>query len=186
MDGVTTTHSGRATPVAAASSDESTDNCDLGAEAPGEEMDTTTTATAATEDAVMGGPDDTATDKLATRYANLYSPADRYVCFPFSPPFHNLRDDRATRLLFFIPSLMSLSRHIARHLSLSMPLFFPSHALQSPFGWGSFVHFPTLHVLPPLHVLSHFWGAAGPNKGWISLATQSSTSSARPTRPPTR
>lgn len=159
MDGVTTTHSGRATPVVAASSDESTDNCDLGAEAPGEEMDTTTTATAATEDAVMGGPDaDTATDKLATRYANLYSPADRYVCFPFSPPFHNLRDDRATRLLFFIPSLMSLSRHIARHLSLSMPLFFPSHALQSPFGWGSLFTFPLSMSSLPYTCFRIFWG----------------------------
>lgn len=78
MDGVTTTHSGRATPAAAASSDESTDNYDLGAEAPGEEMDTTTTTTAATEDAVVGGPDaNVATDNLATRYANLDSPADR-------------------------------------------------------------------------------------------------------------
>ena len=90
MDGVTTTHSGRATPAAAAaaSSDESTDNYELGAEAPGEEMDTTTTTTtAATEDAVMGGPDaDAVTDNLATRYANLDSPADRYVYFP-SPPF---------------------------------------------------------------------------------------------------
>lgn len=89
MDGVTTTHSGCVTPAATASSDESTDNCELGAEAPGEEMDaTTTTTTAATEDAVVGGPDaDAATDNLATRYATLDSPADRYVCFPLSPPF---------------------------------------------------------------------------------------------------
>lgn len=89
MDGVTTTQSGRVTPAAAASSDESTDNYELGPEAPSEEMDTTTTTTAAaTEDAVVGGPDaDAATDNLATRYANLDSPADRYVCFPFSPPF---------------------------------------------------------------------------------------------------
>lgn len=142
MDGVTTTQSGRVTPAAAASSDESTDNCELGAEAPSEEMDTTTTTTAAaTEDAVVGGPDaDGATDNLATRYANLDSPADRYVCFPFSPLFHNLRDDRATRLLFVIPSLMSLSRHIARHLPLSLPLF-PFRASESPFGWGSFWFF---------------------------------------------
>ncbi len=86
MDGVTTTHSGRATPAVAASSDESTDNCELGPEGPSEEMDTTTT-TAATEDAVMGGPDaDAATDNLVTRFANLDSSADRYVCFP-CPPF---------------------------------------------------------------------------------------------------
>ncbi|KAN0109203.1 hypothetical protein V8E52_009531 [Russula decolorans] len=79
MDGVTMTHSGRVTPAAAASSDESTDNYELGAEVPGEEMDTTTTSTtAATEGAVVGGPDaDAATDNLATRYANLDSPADR-------------------------------------------------------------------------------------------------------------
>jgi hypothetical protein len=143
MDGVTTTLSGRVTP--AASSDESTDNCELGAEVPGEEMDTTTGTTAATEDAVVGGADaDAATDNLATRYANLDSPADRYVCFPFSPLFHNLRDDRATRLLFVIPSLMSLSRHIARHLSLSLPLFH-FRASQSPFGWGCF--YPLSHSL---------------------------------------
>jgi len=87
MDGVTATHSGRVTPAAAASSDESTDNCELGAEAPGEEMDTTTTTTATTEDAVVGGPNaDATTDNLATRYANLDSPADRYV-LPFLPPF---------------------------------------------------------------------------------------------------
>jgi hypothetical protein len=91
MDGVTTTQSGRVTPAAAASSDESTDDCELGAEAPSEEMDTTTTTAAATEDAVVGGRDaDAATDNLAIRYANLDSPADRYVCFPFSPPFSQL------------------------------------------------------------------------------------------------
>ena len=85
IESVTTTHSGRATP-AAASGDESTDNYELGAEGPGEEMDTTI---ASTEDAVMFGPEgDAVTDKLATRYANLNSPTDRYVCFP-SPPFHS-------------------------------------------------------------------------------------------------
>lgn len=92
MDGVTTTHSGCVTPAATASGDELTDNSELGAEAPGEEMDATTTSTtAATEDAVVSGPDaDAATDNLATRYANLDSPADRYVCFPFSPPLFTI------------------------------------------------------------------------------------------------
>jgi hypothetical protein len=162
MDGVTTTHSGRVTPAAAASSDESIDNCEFGAEAPGDEMDTTTTTTtAATEDAVVGGSDaDAATDSLATRYANLDSPADRYVCFPFSPLFTILRDDRAIRLLFVIPSLTSLSRHIARHLSLSLPLF-PSRASQSPFGWECLILFPTLYILPPIYALSRFFGG-----GW--------------------
>lgn len=149
MDGVTMTHSGCVTPAATASSDESADNCELGPEAPGEEMDTTTTTTAATEDAVVGGPDaDAATDNLATRYANLDSPADRYVCFPF-PPFHNLRDDRATRLLFVIPSFMSLSRHIARHLSLSLPPFLFS-CITIAFWVGMF--YSLSHSLcPPSH-----------------------------------
>jgi hypothetical protein len=160
MDGVTTTHSGRVTPAAAASSDESIDNCELGAEAPGEEMDTTTTSTTvATEDAVVGGPDaDAATDNLATRYANLDSSADRYVCFPFSPLFHNLRDDRATRLLFVIPSLMSLSRHIARHLSLSLPLFLLVHRNRL-LGGDVCILFPTL--CPPHTRAFAFFG------GWL-------------------
>ena len=86
IESVTTTHSRRATP-AAASSDESIDNCELGAEGPGEEMDTTN---ASIEDVVMVGPEgDAVTDNLATRYANLDSPADRYVCFP-SPLFTNV------------------------------------------------------------------------------------------------
>jgi hypothetical protein len=119
VESVTTTRSGRATSAAAASGDESADNREIGAEDPGEEMDTTA---AAMEDAVMVGPDaDAATDDLATWYANLDSLADRYVCFPF-PPFSQLRDDRVTRLQFVIPSLTSLSRHIARHLSMSLPL----------------------------------------------------------------
>jgi hypothetical protein len=47
-------------------------------------MDTTN---ASIEDTVMVGPEgDAATDNLATRYANLDSPVDRYVCFP-SPLF---------------------------------------------------------------------------------------------------
>lgn len=58
------THSGRAT---SASCDESTDNCELGAE--GEEMDTTEDA-----DAV---PEANATDNRGPRYGDLDSPADR-------------------------------------------------------------------------------------------------------------
>jgi hypothetical protein len=136
MDGVTTTHSGCVTPAATASSDESTDNYELGAEAPGEEMDATTTTTAATEDAVVSGADaDAATDKLATRYANLDSPADRYVCFPFSPLFTIcvMTGQLAYCLLFHLSCLcFGISRatcHCHCHL-------FPSRALQSPFGWG--------------------------------------------------
>lgn len=159
MDGVTTTHSGRATPVAAASSDESTDNCELGAEGPGEEMDTTTTATAATEDAVMGAPDaDTVTDKLATRYANLHSPADRYVCFPFSPPFFTICVMTGQLAYCSLFHLSCLYLGISRATCHCHCHFFPSHALQSPFGWGSFVHFPTLYVLPPILALSRFFG----------------------------
>ncbi len=45
---------------------------------------------------------------------------------------------------------MFLSRHIARHLSLYLPLLFPSCALQSPFGWGSFCSL-SHSLCPPSH-----------------------------------
>lgn len=117
IESVTSTHSGRATPADAASGDESADNFELCAEGPVEEMDSTTVTTAAIEDAVMV---DAATDNLAARFANLDSPADRYV---YSLPAL-LFTIAATRLLFVIPSLTSPFRHIARHLSLSLPLSF--------------------------------------------------------------
>jgi hypothetical protein len=124
IESLTSTHSGRATPADAASGDESADNFELCAEGPVEEMDTTTATTAAIEDAVMAGPDsDAATDNLAARFANLDSPADRYV-YSLPPPLFTIA---ATRLLFVVPSLTSLSRHIARH--------FPFRASKSPFGW---------------------------------------------------
>jgi hypothetical protein len=154
MDGVTTTHSGRVTPAATASGDESTDNCELGAEAPGEEMDTTTSTTPATEDAVMGGPD---ADNLATLFANLDSPADRYV-LPFSPLFAIcvMTGQLAYCSLSHLSCL--LSRHIARHLSLSLPPF-PSRASQSPFGWGCFLlSFPLSMSSLPYTCFRVFWG----------------------------
>lgn len=165
MEGVSTTHSGCATPAAAASGDESTENCELGAECPGEEMDTTTTA-AAMEDAVMVGPD-AATDNLATRYANLDSPADRYVLLPFpSPPPLLILRDRATHLLFVISlSRLSLSRHIARHLSILHCHFCITIAFWVALSFLVFI----------------FLGWLDSHKGWTSHAPRSPTSSARPT-----
>jgi hypothetical protein len=162
MDGVTTTHSGRVTPAAAASSDESTDNCELGAEAPGEEMDTTTATTAAaTEDAVVGGPDaDAATDNLATRYANLDSPADRYVCFPFSPLFTIcvMTGQLAYCSLFHLSCLcLGISRATC-HCHCHFFLLVHRNRL---LGGDVFILLPTLYVLPPIHVLSRFLG------GWL-------------------
>ena len=77
-------HSGRATP---ASGDESSDIYELGPD--GEEMDTTEDA-----DAIQ---DTDATDNQAPRYADLGSPADRFV-FPFTI-LPSLRDDRALHIL---------------------------------------------------------------------------------------
>ena len=55
------------------------------------------------------------------------------------------------------PSLMSLSRHIARHLSLPLPLFLFVHCNRL-LGGDVFILFPTLYVLPPIRVLSRIFG----------------------------
>jgi hypothetical protein len=149
MDGVTTTRSGRATPAAAASSDESTDNYELGAEAPGEEVDaTTTTTTAATEDAVMAGPDaDAATDNLVARFANLNSPADRYVCFPFQ----HLRDDRANSLTVrFSISHVSISAYRAPPVIVPAT-FTPFSCIPIAFWVGIFLCSLSHSLCPPSH-----------------------------------
>jgi hypothetical protein len=135
MEGVMTTHSGHATPAGAASGDESNDNFELCAEGPGEEMDT---STAAVEDAVMvGAESDAATDNLAARFADLNSPADRYV-YSLPPPLFTIA---ATRLLFIVLSLTSLSRYIARH--------FPSRASIAIAFWVAMIFFFLLPSLLP-------------------------------------
>ena len=182
MDGVTTTHSGCVTPAATASGDESTDNGELGAEAPCEEMDATTNSTVATEDAVVGGPDaDAATDKLATRYANLDSPADRYVCTPFSPLFAICV---MTGQLAYCYSISHV--FVSAYRAPPVIVNATSRASQSPFGWGCFNSL-SHSFRPPSHTraFAFFWGWLDPNIDWITLATQLSTSSARPTPPPT-
>ncbi len=106
------THSGPASPD---SGGESTDNGELGTECGVSETAPTFTAaamTATTTEDPDAGPDafHHSTDNQAPRFADLDSPADRYVPLPLLPSLS--RDDRALFANFFSVLYLPTLKHI--------------------------------------------------------------------------